>query len=555
MKAYLEKYRSRLFLTGLLVFLVHGARMNAGIIGIDTEDLLHLQDDFYGGWLHTGRQGLVFLKYFLGNAQYNPFFSGTMTVLLFAVSVAAFLSLWDRAGRPAGLWGWGCGALLWVSHPAMAEQFYFSLQGMEICLGIGLTALALYFSFRWARGDGAFWAVGGGGILLLTFSVYQIFVVLYIFGTVALLLCQALGEVAEGGKPEGKGLFKHVVPYCAVFLGAFLLNTVITRLFFGSSDYLQNQIYWGHASVKDCLHAIAGHVVKAFTGYGSIFYHPGLGVLALFDFVLLYAFLARLCPEKGSGKAVILFFYLAMLATPFMMTVLLGGMPAMRSQMVLPAMTGFLGYLGIWLAQRQELDPGIQQESGPGIQQEPCVGIQRDSGSGIQQEPCTGIQQKRLYPSRQHGVLLCSMAAVCLISGSIQAKVTGRLYYTDWCRYEQDAALGRSVIERIEQVMPEGEPLPVMVVGGREFSGNNACVTGEVIGRSFFSYDREVEPVPFWSTRRVLGFLHTLGADYVQAPKERAGEALDSSADMPVWPGEGSVQVKNGMIIVKLSLD
>lgn len=520
-KAYLEKYQSRLLLTGLLVFLLHGARMNSGIIGIDTEDLLYLRDDFYGGWLHTGRQGLVFLKCFLGNAQYNPFFSGTMTVLLFAAAVAAFLVLWDRVGKAAGMCAWGCGVLLWVSHPAMAEQFYFSLQGMEICLGLGLTALALYFTFRWAEGGSVLWAVGSAGILILTFSVYQIFVVLYIFGTVALLLVQALGEVSEGVEPEGMGLMKRVIPYCAVFLAAFLLNTLITRLFFGSSDYLRNQIYWGHASVKDCLHAIAGHVVKAFTGYGSIFYYPELGALALFDFILLIAFLAGPGTGKRGVKGVILFFYLALLVTPFMMTVLLGGTPAMRSQMVLPAVTGFLGYLGIWLVQAQE--------------------------------PCPGRWQQR--------VLFCSGLVICLLGGLEQAKVTGQLYYTDWCRYEQDAALGRAIIERVEQVSQDmglndqEESLPVIMIGGREFSGNHSCVTGEIIGRSFFNYDREVEPVAFWSTRRALGFLHTLGADYIQVPREWVGNAVACSADMPVWPAEGSVQVKGGMIIVKLSED
>ncbi len=514
MKEYLEKYRSRLFLTGLLVFLLHGSRMYSGIIGIDTEDLLHLQDDFYGGWLHTGRQGLVFLKYLLDNAQYNPFFSGAMTVLLFAAAVAAFLGLWDRVGRPARMWAWGCGVLLWVSHPAMAEQFYFSLQGMEICLGLGLTALALYFSFRWSEGGSVLWAVGSGGILLLTFSVYQIFVVLYIFGTVSLLLLQAVREVSEGAQPEGMRLIRRVVPYCAVFLAAFLLNTLITRLFFGSSDYLQNQIYWGRASIKDCFHAIAGHVVKAFTGYGSIFYHPGLGVLALFDLILLLIFLSGHGRGKRGGKGVILFFYLALLATPFLMTVLLGGTPAMRSQMVLPAVTGFLGYLGIWLVQIQD----------------------------------------SYFRRRLRGTLIYCCLAVCLLGGVEQAKVTGRLYYTDWCRYEQDAALGRTVIEKIEQIKPD-ERMPVVVIGGREFSGNHSCVTGEVIGRSFFNYDREVEPVPFWSTRRILGFLHTLGADYAQVPQERMGEAMECGANMPVWPKEGCVQVKNGMIIVKLSSD
>ena len=513
MKAYLEKYRSRLLLTGLLVFLVHGARMNSGIIGIDTEDLLHLGDDFYDGWLQTGRQGLVFLKYILGIAQYNPFFSGTMTVLLFGLAVAAFLALWDRAGRRAGMWGWGLGVLLWVSHPAMAEQFYFSLQGMEICLGIGLTALALYFSFRWAQGGAFPWAVGSGSLLLLTFSVYQTFVVLYIFGTVALLLCQALGEFSEGGRQPGRALMKRVVPYCGIFLAAFLLNTLITRLFFGSSDYLGNQIYWGRASVKDCLHAIAGHVVKAFTGYDSIFYSPGLGVLALCDFIMLTVFLSRLRRGKGGGKGVILFFYLALLATPFLMTLVLGGTPAMRSQLVLPAVTGFLGYLGIWLVQMQGL----------------CLDRVR------------------------RGAMLGSVAVVCLVSGIGQARVTGQLYYTDWCRYEQDATLGRALMERIGREMPEGEDLPVMVVGGREFSGNNSCVAGEVIGRSFFNYDGEVEPKFYWSTKRILGFLHTLGADYVQAPWEWVEDAVAYSADMPVWPAEGSVRVEGRMVIVKLS--
>ncbi len=54
-KEYLEKYRSRILLTGLFVFLLHGANLNSDIIGIDTEDLLHLQGDFFGGWLRTGR--------------------------------------------------------------------------------------------------------------------------------------------------------------------------------------------------------------------------------------------------------------------------------------------------------------------------------------------------------------------------------------------------------------------------------------------------------------------------------------------------------------------
>lgn len=522
-KKYLEKYRGRLFVTGLFVFLLHGAKLHSDIIGIDTEDLIHLQDDFYGGWLHTGRQGLVFMKYLCGNAEHNPYFSGAMTLLLFTAAVAAFLGLWEyTGGRKGSIWAWAAGALLWTSHPAMTEQFYFALQSMEICMAIGLTVLALYGSRQAAdtirNGHGwdwkaVLWAVCSAAVLILTFSSYQIFVVLYIFGTVALLLLQALKEISEGTEVSGGILFRRILPYCAIFLTAFLLNTLITQLFFGTSGYLQGQIFWGQASAKDCLHGIAGHVLKAFTGYDSIFYNAGLGVLALFDLVLLIAFLSGRERKVKGRTGMVIFFYLGILVTPFMMSVILGGTPAMRSQLVLPAATAFLGYLGIWLSQQ--------------------------TGKGN---------------IRARGVLTGCAVLICMVSGIEQAKVTESLYYTDRCRYEQDAALGRELIGRVEEVNPQGV-FPVIVIGGREFSGNAACVTGEVIGRSYFNYDREVEPEYYWSTRRILGFLHILGAEYEQVPEEWIEDAVADSRDMPVWPARDSVQVSEGVVIVKLSMD
>ena len=65
-------YRGRIIFTLAFVFLFHGAKLNSQVIGIDTEDIIKLQVDFYGGWLTTGRQGLVFLKGILGMLRFNP---------------------------------------------------------------------------------------------------------------------------------------------------------------------------------------------------------------------------------------------------------------------------------------------------------------------------------------------------------------------------------------------------------------------------------------------------------------------------------------------------
>ena len=64
MKNDIKQYRSHIFFMGLFVFLLHSAKINSVVIGIDTEDLIHSEQNLYGGWLGTGRQGLVFLKYF-----------------------------------------------------------------------------------------------------------------------------------------------------------------------------------------------------------------------------------------------------------------------------------------------------------------------------------------------------------------------------------------------------------------------------------------------------------------------------------------------------------
>ncbi len=534
MKKYLAKYRTRCVFIGLLVFLLHGAKLNSHMIGIDTEDLIRLQGDFYGGWLHTGRQGLVFIKYLLGNLQFNPYYTGVMTLLFFAASVWAFLLLWDRVSgcmvrgradfrtasknRLADLWAWGLGGLLWISHPAMAEQFYFSLQSLEICICLLLTALSLYLSYLWAKKFQLVWAIESIVLLLLTFSCYQSFVVLYIFGTAAIVFLQTLKDIQRKRELTGVNLLKRVLPYMIVFGVAFLINMLITKLFFSSSNYLKEQILWGKAETKDCIHAVIGHVVKAFTGYDSIFYHWGLGVLAIIDLALLIRFLLGNVKGRKGVVGVTLFYYLSLLAAPFMMTVLLGCSPAIRSQLVLPVLTGFMGYLGIWFVRIE---------------------------GGREKVPMREIRYKKIV------FLLIGVMGV--ITGMEQAKVTERLYYTDRCRYEQDAALGRSMIERIEQANQGDDSLPVFVVGGREFTGNHACVTGEIIGRSFFSYDMDVLPRYYWSTRRALGFLHSLGADYNQLAENQVTEALGYASDMPVWPSEDSVQERQGMIIIKLS--
>lgn len=540
MKEYLEKYRSRIALIGVFVFLIHGAKLNSAIIGIDTEDLIHIRGDFYGGWLNTGRQGLIALKWLMDSLGFNPYLAGLLTVLFFGLAVSAFFLLWDRMlplKCRKGMIAWAAGGMFLIAHPVLTEQFYFTLQSVEICLGMLLTAAALYLVTRYREIGGRWRLAGSILILLLTFSVYQAFVVLFIFGTVSVLLPEAIAVLAREGQKEEKVsagmLLKGIVPYLGVFLVAFCINTLITTIFFSASDYLGGQIIWGKFAWLDNLRAIAGHVVKVLTGYQSLHYHFTFGLLSVIVFCLVIMkmtggvkgrnsavtsdknprerSMAEPYEKRGGAVAVILFYFAALLLTPFLMTLICGGAPAVRSQLVLPFVTGYLAYLAVSLLPSEDIREKIN-----------CK------------------------------IVTLLVALVCVAGIFSETATTMSLYYTDRMRYDQDVSLGRELITEIERAAG-GEELPVAVIGRKPFSGNHACVLGEIIGKSFFDHDVEVDPQYYWSTRRALGFLHTLGADYKQVGIEQFGNAVQEAADMPVWPAEESVQVRDGMVLIKLS--
>lgn len=538
MKKYLEKYYSRIILMGLFVFLIHGAKLHSGIIGIDTEDIIHLQEDFYGGWLNTGRQGLYLLKWLMNSLRFQPYMAGLCTLLFLTAAVSALFLLWDKmlwqdkapGQSKAGIWAWVAGGLFLIAHPVLTEQFYFTLQSVEICIGFLLTAAALYLIAEYREKRKLWRALISCLLLLLTFSIYQAFVVVFIFGTITVLLLEGIARLQRGAAVTGKELLKGLIPYVGVFLAAFAVNTMITKLFFSVSDYLGGQILWGRFDVLDNFRAIAGHVVKALTGYESVHYHVSFGLLCIAAVLGVMIICVRYAKQKKKKGAitVVLFYLAALLVSPFLMTLVCGGAPVIRSQLVLPLITGFLAYLVISL-----------------------LTIFMEGAGEEQSETLKQNEAAKQNSVPQKAAVLC-VTVLCIAGIWSETATTMSLYYTDEMRYEQDEALGRELITEIDRIRGEQE-MPVAVVGRKPFSGNHACVTGEIIGKSFFDHDAEVEPQYYWSTRRILGFLHVLGADYPQADKGRFADAVNYSNDMPVWPAEGSVQIYDGMIVVKLS--
>ena len=68
---------------------------------------------------------------------------------------------------------------------------------------------------------------------------------------------------------------------------------------------------------------------------------------------------------------------------------------------------------------------------------------------------------------------------------------------------------------------------------------------GEFLGLSWFEYGGD--------SHRALGFMRTIGYPYITATDEETQRAKEIAQTMDVWPNNGSVIFKDGLIIVRLS--
>ena len=510
-KAYLFRNRYVILIMGIFVFLVHGSKLFSLNNGIDTEQIIFLGNEFYESWLGIGRQGLIFLKWLLGLEVYNPFFAPVLLMIFSVTAFIAYTFLLEYAGGECGfpihkgrfrglalVFG-----MIVVSHPVWAEQFYFTLQAAEIMLSVTLLAVSLLAAHRWGQRGGFLWFAA------------------------AVEMPENKGvkdkkETPEKEKITGKngrstnGDVIYVFRLAVVFLTGFAVNQVITALFFSKTGYVSDQVQWGNGNFKYGFMQILMHIKDVLTGDG-IFY---IGTFAWIALCLLFALLIVFRGRKEKLQKIwLLFLSAAVCAGPFYLTAVMGKVPVARAQLVLPFCMGFMAYMSGAL-----LD-GSKAFAGGRIKR-------RTAGLAI-----TAV-----------------LISVCALSVWKEAEITSRLYYTDSERYEEDLRLADTISRDIAEFTGEYDfSGTVIFVGKREAAGNNSTVEGDVIGHSIFAWDTDVEPAYYYSSLRILGFMHCMGMRYDRLTADQAVKAAEAASDMSCYPKEGSIAWMEDTVVVKLS--
>jgi len=505
-----------LIATTLALFFCYGIKLFQYSIGLDSELIMADTSSVIKFFTHIGRFGLCLLMWLLNAKGFNPFtafFGAFCLIWLFTISHAYIIALFCKnTGRNNALIPF---ALVFISSPIWAEQFYFVFQAREVALMVLLCPFTIYIMFK------GFIDNKKGKIIFaffsLTFmtSVYQAMVPFFCCGV---FICFML--FLETSDYEAKIYRNLCLKIFAMFVCAMIVYAVIYKILIPSimentETYLDNMNLWGHISIKDNISLIL-LFARIITGmYNSnIFENPLLfitsinksnvfGNILLLPLALLFIIKSiDIARKKFTSDKKILYIIVAIgipLSIMFL-AILLGNMSPIRTVYVFPLAFAFMFFFLI-----------------------------------------------KNYSNKYRIAVVC----FALLTAAYQAQITAQLLYSDQLRYNEDVRLAYEIRDAIVKTSLDNENLPVVIVGSYRIAEklhmNENFMQGEIMGRiSIFTWN-SVKWKRSWSFMNCLGIHFNIPSD------EQMERAIVEAGYMPSYPNPGFVKKLPDVIVVKLS--
>jgi len=488
-------------------------------------------------WLKSnniiGRFGLSLLVWLFNLKGFNPitaFFCTFCLIWLFTISHAYIISLFCKnTGKNNTLIPF---ALVFISSPIWAEQFYFVFQAREVALMVLLCPFAIYIMFKGfidnKKGNIIFAFLS----LIFMTSVYQAMVPFFCCGVFICFMLFLETSDYEAKTYRNLCLKIFAMLICAIVVYAVIYKILIPSIFMENRD-TENYYKWGRISIKENISYILSSA-RIITGI----HHTGIFEPNAFENILLFITsinksnifgnilllpLALLFIIKSidiarkkftSDKKIV--YIIASIGIPLsiMFLAILGGnAPGIRTIYVLPLAFAFMFFFLI-----------------------------------------------KNYSNKYRITVVC----FALFTAAYQAQITAQLLYSDQLRYNEDVRLAYEIRDMIVKTSLDNENLPVAIVGqyriAEKFHTNANFIKGELIGHSLFSRgevdsnDLTIQVLFFNNlTIRVLFFMRGLGIHFNTPNDEQMKKAIVEAVYMPSYPNPGFVKKLPDVIVVKLS--
>ena len=297
---------------------------------------------------------------------------------------------------------------------------------------------------------------------------------------------------------KGEKGVKIILTYIIIFLISIFAYKAIDEVVIRVSgvertSYLSEQVVWlqGGKSIIEGI-AKAGFSIANIVLMQGIFYNAGL-LICIFEFV--YLIIKKFDKKKWIYYVAIITF----LISPFILQLITGGITAVRTQIQVHIVTGLAVYF-LYLMLDNELE-------------------------------------KKLHII-VFGIIICTQLFTCI-----------KLFYSDYEKNALEKEMPTEIMDDLKEKELYGKK-NLIFVGNYSFDGIPVILKGEVMGKSFFEWDKETD---ISSNKRIRNFLSVLEYENYEIPsKEQYEEALEQSKDMASYPEEGYISEKDNYIIIKL---
>lgn len=143
--------------------------------------------------------------------------------------------------------------------------------------------------------------------------------------------------------------------------------------------------------------------------------------------------------------------------------------------------------------------------------------------------------------------LLLSLIVILSIVGN--SVISNHLFASNAYAERLDNFLATEILQEIKQIRPDTSDSNVLrleVIGKQSWPASNVMTKSETFGASFFEWDDG-------NRYRVAAYLRTWGINVVGATDEDRAKVFTDVQKMPSWPTPGWVQIRDGVLVVKLS--
>ena len=328
-----------LIFTIITTFLVIGSQLFIRNMRVDVQAYM-LNPNFEYNWLEIGRFGAVLLKYILTFNFFTPYFVSGLLFLLIIIANICFQFNIKKYTKNIDLLLIASIILIFDS-PMYAEQFYFSIQYVEIVFAIILSLISVNQIFKYIDSKKIKYAIISIILMVIVFGTYQSFIPMYICLVTAMYLLYSINESKDTIKNELRNFVNISLKLIITFFIALILYIIISKYFI-KSEYLNQNILWGKAEISLILKNIINYIKMVILGsVESIFYNKSyliMGILLIITQIVID--LKKDIFIKTKNLLVVIIFLL----TPFLLEIYVGQDSALRSQLTLPV-TVALGFI------------------------------------------------------------------------------------------------------------------------------------------------------------------------------------------------------------------